>query len=71
MAKKKQDIESLLKRAIETSDMTRYEISRKSGVSQTVLSFFVRGERSMTLTSAAKVAKALGLTLKPEKKKGR
>ena len=71
MPKKQQDIEALLRQAIESSDMTRYEISRKSGVSQTVLSFFVRGERSMTLATAAKVAKTLGLTLKPEKKKGR
>lgn len=71
MPKKQQDIEALLRQAIESSDMSRYEISRKSGVSQTVLSFFVRGERSMTLATAAKVAKTLGLTLKPEKKKGR
>ena len=70
MAKEQRDIEALLRRAIESSDMTRYEISRKCGVSQTVLSFFVRGERSMTLATAAKVAKALGLTLKPETKKG-
>lgn len=71
MSKEQQDIEALLRQAIESSDMTRYEISKKCGVSQTVLSFFVRGERSMTLTTAAKVAETLGLTLRPEKKKGR
>jgi transcriptional regulator with XRE-family HTH domain len=62
------DIEQKLLDAIKNSLMTRYKISRLSGISQAALSLFINGKRTLTLTSAAKVAEVLGLELKPKKK---
>jgi transcriptional regulator with XRE-family HTH domain len=59
------DIEKKLRDAIIKSKMSRYRISRLSGVSEAQLSLFVNNKRTLTLTSAAKVAKVLGLELKP------
>jgi transcriptional regulator with XRE-family HTH domain len=64
------DIEQKLRKAIFNSKMSRYKISQLSGVGESQLSLFVNGKRTLTLTSAAKVADVLGLDLKP-KKKGR
>jgi len=62
------NIEERLRQAILDSDMSRYRISQLSGVADSQLCFFVNGKRTMTLTSAAKVAKVLGLDLKPVRK---
>ena len=71
MARKPPDIEEQLRQAILNSDMSCYRLSQLTGVSKGVLSYFVNGHRSLTLPTAAKLAKALGLNLKPEKQKGR
>ena len=71
MSKEKTDIESKLRDAIIKSDLSRYRISQLSGVSEAQLSLFVNNKRTLTLTSAAKVAEALKLELKPIKKKAR
>ena len=63
MAKKKIDIENKLKQAIIGADMSRYKISKLSGISEAQLSLFVNGKRTLTLTSAAKIAEVLGLDL--------
>ena len=65
------DIEEQLRQAILQSDLSRYRLSKLTGVDNAVLSNFVNCKRSLMMTTAAKLAKALGLTLKPEKKKGR
>ena len=71
MAKKAADIEQQLREAINNSGMTCSRLSQVTGVSKGNLSNFVNGHRSLTLTTAAKLAKALGLSFKPDKKKGR
>ena len=63
MGKSPKDIEKQLLRAIAESGLSRYRLAKMSGVSQMALSFFVNGRRSLTLTSAAKLAKALELEL--------
>lgn len=60
---KEKDIEDQLKVAILNSEMTRYKISQLSGLSNAQLSYFVNGKRSLTLPTAAKLAKVLGLKL--------
>ena len=65
------DIEKKLRDAIIESKMSRYKISQLSGIGEAQLSLFVNGKRTLTLTSAAKVAKVLGLELNPKKKKAR
>ena len=62
------DIEERLRQAILNSSMSRYRISQLSGVADSQLCFFVNGKRTLTLTSAAKVAQVLGLDLRPIKK---
>lgn len=53
-----------LRTAILNSDLSRYEIARRADVSESALSYFVNGQRSITLDTAAKVANVLGLQLK-------
>jgi len=62
------DIERQMRQAIVDSDMSCYEIAKRSKVTKAQLSLFVNGKRSMTLTSAAKIAKVLGLELVQSKK---
>ena len=73
MSKKAPDIEDQFREAIRTSGISRYRLSKLTGVSDGVLANFVNGKRSMTLTTAAKLAAALGLELRPAKqaRKGR
>lgn len=71
MAKKGNDIEEQLRQAIINSGITRYRLSKLTGVDDAILCNFVNRKRSLTMTTAAKLAKALGLGLRPEKKKGR
>ena len=61
-------LEKQLIKAIKSSDMTSYRISKVSGVSEGVISRFVNTERTITLSTAAKLADALGLELKPAKR---
>jgi len=69
MGRKAKDIEGQLRRAILKSEMSRYRLSKLTGVSDGVLSNFVNGKRTVTLTTAAKLAKALGLELSGKDKK--
>ena len=60
-------IAETLRAAIATSDKTRYRLSVDSGISQSVLCRFASGERDLTLSSASKIAAALGLELTTKK----
>ena len=62
------NIENKLREAILNSEMSRYRISKLSGVGQAELSLFVNRKRTLTLTTAAKVADVLELDLTPVKK---
>lgn len=62
------DIERQLLEAIVNSSMSQYEIAKRSGVTKSQLSLFVSGQRSLTLTSAAKIARVLGLELRAVRK---
>ena len=68
MAKKTKDIEEQLRQAILKSEFSRYRLSRLTGVDDAVLCNFVNRKRSITMTTAAKLAKALDLELRPRKK---
>jgi plasmid maintenance system antidote protein VapI len=64
MKKNNTDIETQLKQYIEHSGMTCYRLAEASGVNKAQLSYFMNGKRSLSLPSAAKLAKALGLELR-------
>jgi len=57
-----------LRKAIETANVSRYEISQRTGVAQQTLSKFVLRERGISLASLDAVAEFLGLELVKRKK---
>jgi len=69
MGKRKSDIEAQLRKAIKESPMSRYKIAQEGGIGEAPLSLFVNRKRTLTLASAAKVAKVLGLVLMPSRSK--
>ena len=52
-----------LKRAIQESEMTVYQIAKEAHVSQIIISRFLSGERDIRMATADKLANALGLKL--------
>ncbi len=53
-----------LRQAIRESPMSRYEISRRTGIAQSTLSKFIRGERGLSLDSIDLLMMCLGLEIK-------
>ncbi len=62
------DIEMQLREAILSSGRSCYEIAKRAEVTNSQLSLFLSEQRSLTLTSAAKIARVLGLELRPVEK---
>jgi len=56
-------ISDQLRQAIESADVSRYEISQQTGVAQQTLSKFVLRERGISLAALDSVAEYLGLEL--------
>ena len=50
--------------AITTSKLSRYQIAKQSGISESVLSRFVSGQTSLSLENLDRIATVLGLRLK-------
>ena len=57
------DLVKDLKQAIRDSGKTHYRIAADAGIRPAIIDRFMSGERDMRLTTAAKVANALGLML--------
>ena len=68
MGAKTPNIEEQLRDAIRNSGLSRYRLSKLTGVSDGLLANFVNCKRSVTMTTAAKLAEALGLELTPAKR---
>jgi len=68
MGGRRADIEGQLRRAIEKSPLTQYQLAKVSGINKGILSRFIRGERTITLATAARLAEALDLELRPASK---
>jgi len=68
MARKITTLTNSLKAAIKASDMTVYQISKESGVTQAMISRFLSDERDIRLATADKLSAVLGLELKQTKK---
>ncbi len=60
---KKLDIEKQLRNAIQESGMTLSQLEQDTGIARGAISRFVRGQRSIGITIAAKLAKALDMRL--------
>lgn len=70
MSKRKTDLAKALRTAFNASGMSRFELSRRCGVSYSVIHRFIAEERDLTLRTASRLSNVLGLELKP-KRKGR
>ena len=54
-------ISEALRRAIQSSPKSVYQICKETGISQIVVSRFLSGERDIRLATADRLAKALGI----------
>jgi plasmid maintenance system antidote protein VapI len=70
MAKKRKTLTQQLLDAIAESGLSGYRLAKESGVPQQVLSRFLRGERTLTIETADRLADALGLEFTKKKKGG-
>lgn len=64
-------IEETLKKCIEKSGLSRYQISISTGVEQSALSRFMSGERTINLQTAEKLMKFFDLQVTKKKRKPR
>lgn len=63
MARKTKTISDQIRDAMKASPLTRYRISKMTGIDQTALMRFERGEVGLLLDNIDKLAAALGLTV--------
>ena len=72
---RKQRFSDQLRRAVESSDKTRYQISKETGIDQGNLARFVNQGAGLSMDSVDKLCECLGLRLvvegKAPRKKGR
>ena len=68
MAKRKEAMTDLLKRAIANSDQTFTSIERATGVQRASLLRFMRGETSLRLDKADDLAKYFGIESRTKEK---
>lgn len=72
---KRQRFSEQLRRAVEQSDLSRYRISKQTGIAQSILSRFVNEGAGLSMESVDKLCECLGLRLvaddPPKKQKGR
>lgn len=65
------DLDEGIRQEIKKQGLTGYRLAKMSEVSVTVICRFIKGERTLTLPTASKLVRALGLELKPARKKVR
>jgi hypothetical protein len=58
-----------LRKAIRGSDLTRYAISKRTGIDQATLSRFVRGQAGMSVDSIDRLMDCLKLEIRPRRKR--
>jgi transcriptional regulator with XRE-family HTH domain len=62
--KKQDSISEALRHAIESSELSRYQICKRTGVSESTLSRFMSGAASLKLTTVDQLAEVLGIELR-------
>lgn len=58
-----------LREAIESAGVSRYSISKQTGVSETTLCRFVSGERGISVDAMDAIGQYLGLSIVSQKKR--
>lgn len=69
MTKHGESFAAIVRKAIHESGLSRYEISKQTGVEESVLSRFVSGERSMNLDTLDRLRSVLKLELKRKRRR--
>jgi transcriptional regulator with XRE-family HTH domain len=74
-AKRTIKVSDQLRRVIDDCGLSRYEISKRTGIAESTLSKFMQGERGLSMKALDRLGDALGLTVnmrrkpsKPERK---
>ena len=62
--KKMANMSDTLRSAMQASGFTDYRISRMTGVHASIIGRFLKGERGISLTTAGKIAEAVGVELR-------
>jgi transcriptional regulator with XRE-family HTH domain len=60
-----------LKQSIERANVSRYEISKQTGIEQSTLSRFMSGERKPSIDAIERLCKYFNLELRPGKRPGK
>ena len=63
----KRDLGGQLRQAFAESGLSRFELARRAEISYAIVHRYMGGERDITLTTAGKLAKVLGLELQPRR----
>ena len=66
---KQVDLAEQLRAAFTKSGLSRFELARRAGVSYAIVHRFIGGNRDITISTASKLADALGLELRPAKRR--
>lgn len=67
---RRKNIVETLRKAMKNSGLNITQLEKLSGVDKGQISRFLNEERTLTLESAEKIAKVLGLELRPKEKRG-
>lgn len=71
MGNRKTTLGEQLRKAIETCGRSRYRVCKDVGISQTLMSRFMGGERGLSLDVVERLCEYLNLELRKSKRKGR
>ena len=65
---KKETFSEQLRQAIENSGLTRYQISKETGIHQSILGRFVHGEMGLAMETIDRLCEFLGLSISQQRK---
>lgn len=63
------DVQRALLQAVKRDPRSQYRLAKDAGIAVAVLQRFESGERGINFSTASKLCKALGLELRPAKKR--
>ena len=67
MSKKRTDLAEQLRVEFRRSELSRFALAKRSGVSYSIVHRFIGGDRDITATTLSKLADVLGLELRAKK----
>ncbi len=68
---KRVSLSDQLRKAVLESELSRYEISQRTGIAQSILSRFVHSSAGLSLANVDRICDLLGIDLTNAKRKGK